>query len=78
MRIVSFCDAAFANLSDYGSQGRFMNFIVDKKGSYILVSWQSKRMKRVGNSSLSAECLVAVEAAETCILLRTKIEEMFF
>ena len=76
VRIVSFCDAAFTNLSDYGSQGGFMNFIVDKKGSYSLVSWQSKRIKRVVNSSLSAECLVAFEAAEMFILLRTKIEEM--
>ena len=33
-------------------------------------------MKRVVNSLLSAECLEAVEAAETCILLRARLEEL--
>ena len=76
VRIVTFCDAAFANLPDYGSQGGFMCFLVDDQGTYNLISWQSKRIKRVVNSSLSAECLAAVEAAETSVLIRHKLEEM--
>ena len=50
--------------------------MVDGAGNCSLICWQSKHIKRVVNSSLSAECLEAVEAAETCILLRAIIEDM--
>ena len=76
IRLVTFCDAAFANLPDYGSQGGQMTFIVDKNGVNNLIAWKSKRIKRVVNSSLSAECLIGVEAAETAILIRDKLEQM--
>ena len=75
-QLVCFSDASFANLRDRGSQGGFIMFIVDGQGLYAPVAWQSKRVKRVVNSTLSAECLEAVEAAETCILLRARLEEM--
>ena len=76
VRIVTFCDAAHANLSDRGSQGGLLIFLVDMKGVYSLIHWHSKRVKRVVSSSLSAECLTAVDAAETSFLLRNKLEEM--
>ena len=71
-----FSDASFANLPDKGSQGGYIIFLVDDKGKYVVLAWQSKRIKRVVNSSLSAECLQAVEAAETCILLRDRLEDI--
>ena len=76
VQIVTFCDAAHANLSDRGSQGGLLIFLVDIKGVYSLIHWHSKRVKRVVSSSLSAECLTAVDAAETSFLLRHKLEEM--
>ena len=76
VRIVAFGDSSFANLHDYGSQGGLLIFVVDKNGLYNLIAWQSKRIKRVVNASLSAECLEAVEAAETAILIRNKLEDM--
>ena len=76
IRIVTFCDAAHANLSDRGSQGGLLIFLVDMKGVYSLIHWHSKRLKRVVSSSLAAECLTAVDAAETSFLLRNKLEEM--
>lgn len=76
VRIVTFCDASHANLADKGSQGGLLVFLVDDKGVYSLVYWHSKRVKRVVSSSLSAECLTAVDAAETSFLLRHKLEEM--
>ena len=76
VRIVAFGDSSFANLHDYGSQGGLLIFVVDKNGLYNLIAWQSKRIKRVVNASLSAECLEAVEAAETAILIRHKLEDM--
>ena len=74
--LVCFCDASLANLQDKGSQGGFLIFLVDGAGTFSLLCWLSKRIKRVINSSLSAECLEAVEATETCLLIRDRLEEM--
>ena len=74
--LVCFCDASLANLQDKGSQGGFLIFLVDGAGAFSLLCWQSKRIKRVVNSSLSAECLEAVDAAETCLLISDRLEEM--
>ena len=38
--------------------------------------WQSRRIKRIVNSTIAAECLVAVETAERCLLLKTIIKEV--
>ena len=76
VRLVSFCDASFANLHDLSSQGGFLIFMVDRQGFYSLVCWQSKKVKRKVNSSLGAECLEACEAASTCILIRERLEQM--
>ena len=75
-QLISFCDASFANLPDRGSQGGYITFLIDDKGTYCPIAWQSRRIKRVVNSTLAAECLVAVEAAEHCILLKLTLEEM--
>lgn len=74
-QLISFCDASYANLPDRGSQGGFIIFLIDGKGMYCPITWQSKRIKRVVNSTLAAECLAAVEAADTCILWRALLEE---
>lgn len=75
-QLVCFCDSGFANLPDSGSQEGLLVFLVDNQGVYCLIAWHSKRIKRVVNSSLAAECLAAVDAAETSILLRSKLEEL--
>jgi len=75
-QLVIFCDASHANLPDRGSQGAFVAFLVDNNGTYCPLAWQSKRIKRVVNSTIAAECLAAVEAAETCILLRSLFCDM--
>ena len=72
-QIVAFCDASHANLPDRGSQGGFIIFLIDKIGTYCPISWQSKRIKRVVNSTLAAECLAAVETAESCLLLQSTL-----
>ena len=76
VRLICFCDASFANLANRGSQGAFLIFMADATGIFSLICWQSKRVKRTVNSTLSAECLSAVDAAETCILIRDRLEEM--
>lgn len=74
--LVAFCDASFANLPDRGSQGGYIIFLVDVNGNYCPITWQSKKIKRMVNSTLGAECLIAVEASEHCTLLKTIIQEM--
>lgn len=74
--IVGFCDASFANLPDRGSQGAFIVFLCDDRGNSNVISWQSRRIRRTVNSTLAAECLAAVEAAEACINLRYTLKEI--
>ena len=68
-RIVVFSDASHANLPDRGSQGAHVIFLCDENGHYSLLAWQSRRIKRVVNSTLAAECLAAVEASDAAIAL---------
>ncbi len=76
VQLVAFCDASHANLPDRGSQGGFIVFLVDKNGDYCTVTWQSRKIKRIVNSTLAAECLAAVDTAENCLLLKATIKEI--
>ena len=73
---VGFCDASFANLPDNGSQGAYIIFLIDKTGSYSVIAWQSRRIRRVVHSTIAAECLAAVEVAETCVYLNKTLQLM--
>ena len=64
-----FADASFANLSDGASQGGYVILLKDKMGKCCPLSWQSHRIKRITRSTLAAETLAMVEAAESAILL---------
>ena len=75
--VVSFCDASFANLPNGGSQGGFVSFLIDKAGLYCPIAWQSRKIRRVVKSTIAAECLSAVEAAEMTIYLATLIKDIF-
>ena len=75
-QLIGYSDATFTNLQDQGSQSGFIMFIMDAQGEYAPVLWQSKHVKRVVNSTLLAECLEAVDASETGILLGFRLEEM--
>ena len=57
VKIVAYTDAAFANLPDGGSQGSYLIFLVGDDGFCSLVSWQSKRIRRIVRSALAAESL---------------------
>ena len=39
--------ASFADLPDRGSQGAHVTFLCDKYGSFCLLAWQSRRIRRV-------------------------------
>ena len=76
LTVVSFCDASFGNLPNAGSQGAFLSFIVDKNGKYSLIAWQSKKIRRVVKSTIAAECLAAVEAAEMTTYIAAVIRDI--
>ena len=72
--VVTFCDASFGNLPNGGSQGAFFTFLIDSNGMYSPIDWQSRRLKRVVKSTVAAECLAAIEAAENVVLLSTALK----
>ena len=65
--VVSFTDASFANLPNAGSQGSYITLLIDQNGLYSPLAWQSRKVRRVVKSTIAAECLAAVEAAEVTI-----------
>ena len=74
--VVTYTDASFANLPNAGSQGGFVSLLVDQNGLYCPVAWQSRKIRRVVKSTLAAECLAAVEAAEISIYIATVLNEI--
>lgn len=75
--VVSYCDASFANLMNAGSQGAFVTFIADQDGKYSPIAWQSRKIRRVVKSTIAAECLAAVEAAEMTVFIATVFKDIF-
>ena len=74
--IVCFADASFGNLPTGASQGAYIIFLVDKTGRANLISWQSRKLKRVCTSTLSAEALAAIEALNASIFFRELLIEV--
>ena len=75
-RIVCFSDASWGNLPDGGSQGGHLIFIAGQNGDFNLISWQSKRLRRIARSTIAAETLAIMSASESSILLSTQISEI--
>ena len=70
-----FSDASFANLMDGGSQGGFVIFL---RGGDVRcpIYWQSKRIRRVVKSTLSAEALALLDCLETAVYLAKILQEI--
>ena len=75
-KITCFSDASWGNLPDGGSQGGYLIFLVGEGGVANLISWQSRRLRRVARSTIAAETLAAVEGCESSSLLSTQIAEV--
>ncbi len=76
-KLIAFSDTSFASLKCGGSQGGFLIFLCGENKKYALISWQSKKVKRVVKSTIAAETLALQEAAEASILIRHVICELF-
>ena len=65
LHLQCYSDASFANLSDCGSQGGLIVFLADSKGHRCPIMWKSRRIRRVVKSTLAAETMALLEAAES-------------
>ena len=75
-KVVTFCDASFKNLANHGSQGGFIAFIIDNKGIYSPIAWQSRKVRRVVKSTIAAESLAALDAAEMSVFLVAVLKDI--
>ena len=75
LQLCVFNDASFGNLKSGGSQGGFIIYITDEDKKCSPVMWQSKKLQRVVKSTMAAETLIQVEAAESAFWLRKLFKE---
>lgn len=71
-----YSDASFANLPGCGSQSGVVIFIGDGYGRRCPVFWQSRKIRRVVKSTLSAETLALLEGAESAVYLSKILREI--
>ena len=71
-----YSDASFGNLPGGGSQGGYVIFLVDSHGMRCPLSWQSKKVRRVVKSTLAAETLALLDAAEEGIYIANLLSEI--
>ena len=71
-----YTDAAFANLPNGGSQGAFIIFLKDSIGHRCPLLWQTRKLKRVVKSTLSAETMALLEGAEAAVYMSGIIQQL--
>ena len=76
VKIVTFADASYANLDKAASQVGHIIFLCDKRQNCAPISWSSTKCRRVVRSTLGAETLAAVEAADSSIMCMRLLEEV--
>ena len=76
LSIECYCDASFANLDGGGSQGGYVLFLADQQGKRSLISWKSRRVRRVVKSTIAAETLALLDGAESAVLLSHIVAEL--
>ena len=74
--IMCYSDASFANLPDGGSQGGFIIFLMSSDCILCPIYWQSRKVRRVVKSTLAAETLALLDAAEAGVFIAKIIEEL--
>ena len=76
LTVECYSDASFGNLAGGGSQGGYIIFLSDPDGSRCPLSWQSRKVCRVVKSTLAAETLALLDAAEAGVYLANLITEV--
>ena len=75
-KLIVYTDASFGNLLDGGSQGGYLVFLAGEDGICNLVSWQSKRLKRVVRSTLTAETLAMMDGIDAGLFIASLYSEI--
>ena len=78
LHLVVYADASLANLPDQGSQSGYIIFLANDCKQCIPLNWQSKQIKRIVQSSLSAETLSFADALDEAIELQATISQMLY
>lgn len=73
-KLIVYCDASYANLKGDASQSGYIIFLVDETGNANVLKWKSGKISRVVKSTLAAETLALLDAAETGYYLKRLIE----
>ena len=71
-----YADAAFKNLPTKESQGGLIIFLKDEMGYRCPILWQSRKLERVADSTLTAETLALLEGAKTSIYLAAILKQI--
>ena len=74
--ITAYSDAFLRNLPGGSSQGGFIKFLHGENGNVIPMSWRSRKIKRVVRSTLAAETMAFIEAAEQSFFIGAIISEL--
>ena len=77
LKFVTFTDAAYTNLIDGGSQGAYFILLVGENGACNLISWQSRRIKRIVKSTLAAETLAFGEGIDATVHVSSLFTEIY-
>ena len=75
-KLVVYSDASYNNLENGSSQGGFCIFLQHSNGNLSLNLWQSKKICWMVKSTMAAETLALVEAAEASCWLSNLIPEL--
>ena len=67
LHLVVYADASLANLPDQGSQSSYLKFLANDSKQCIPLNWQSKKIKIIVWSSLSAETLAFADALDDTV-----------
>ena len=71
--LICFSDASFANVKCGGSQGALLVFLERSDRRYMLLAWQSRKLKSVVKSTLTAETLALQEVIEVAHMMSSTI-----
>ena len=75
-KLVAYSYASYNNLENGSSQGGFCIFLKHSNGNLSLILWQSKKIRQMVKSTMAAETLALVDAAEASCWLSNLISEL--
>ena len=76
LEIITFADAAHANLPSGASQGGLIVFLAGN-GKLAPITWQSRKLLRVTKSPFAAETMVQAEVADIGVLIGKMVAELY-